>query len=109
MMGLIQDDPMRPSGLGAKFQQLRKESCEEERPVREGKSQQIHNQGRLRVIEDLKYLRDVGRPFRATQSDDILKVRIIALRIDQAHLEVRLCQPLEQSNHDGGLPARRWT
>ena len=45
MMGLIQDDPMRASRLGAKFQQFGEETGKEERPIREGKSQQIHNQG----------------------------------------------------------------
>ena len=39
VMGFIQDDPMRTSGLGAKLLQLGEESGEEERPVRERKSQ----------------------------------------------------------------------
>src|SRR2546428_3030597 len=107
VMSFVQDDPMRAARLGAKLLQLGEQSGEEQRAVRQRKSQQIDDQRRFGIVQDLKNFRDIRRLLRAAERDDVFQMRVISRGINQANLEISLREPLEQPDHGGGFPATR--
>src|SRR5438309_3921419 len=106
-MRFVHDDRTRAARLGAKLLQLAEQSGEEQRAVRQRKSQQIDDQRRFGIVQHLKNFRDIRRLLRAAERDDVFQMRIIALGIKQANLEISLREPLEQPDHGGGFSAAR--
>jgi hypothetical protein len=58
MMGLVEDDPVPPPGLGAQLREPGQEPVEEGRPVRKVDVQHVDHGIAVRPAQDLQELRD---------------------------------------------------
>ena len=87
MMGLVEDDPVRPAGLGAQLRKPGQQPVEEGRPVREVDVQHVDDGIAVRPAQDLQELRDPRLLPGVAENDRALELRIVAFGIDHAELE----------------------
>lgn len=99
VMGLVDDQPMRPPGASAQRGDIRHECCEETRPLLEFKGESVDDDVGLRLGKQLRHLFLDWRRCRIADRHRTFQSFVIAFGVEDAELDVTFVHAFGQSRY----------
>jgi hypothetical protein len=107
MVGLVNNDPVRPAGGCPELLELRQKRVEERWPSLELDAEQIDDHVLRRLREHVKHFGDTRLALRIAEYDRSLELGIVAFWIDDAELVLALRETFENARGQRRFAAPR--
>ena len=104
MVGLVNNDPVRPAGGRPELLELRQKRVEERWPAFELDAEQVDDHVLPRLREHVKHFGDTRLALGIAEHDRSLELGIVAFRIDDAKLVLALREAFEKPAASVDLP-----